>query len=299
MASFQPLLTREGFLDHVAADPNLAPWLEALDERVNGLVREWGLEIGSFIPGGLGSYVVSAKIAGREAVLKLPFAVSEINREFVILRAWGKVARGYVPEIIAYDPTSGALLLERVIPGNHLGEQLTYNDLEQVVRALDACHKASVEDLFELEKVVSLKEWMKDHYAWNPTRGRGDLWEKARVIGNDLLASSQALCLLHGDINVRNILRGDGKMVIIDPRGRIGDREFDFAALAVKASPNNPRLLLEPLVRISECDKRRLYEWAVVWSLWYGALLETRHPDLKDVSEIDSLVLFAEEELEK
>lgn len=90
-------------------------WLAALPDLAAELAATWNLELGEPMTGGTAAVVLAAHTAaGREAVLKLPppGAVPTHSEARTLIAGAG---RGYA-ELLAHDPASGAMLLERLGP---------------------------------------------------------------------------------------------------------------------------------------------------------------------------------------
>src|SRR5579863_7201423 len=96
-----------------------AAWIAGLDDVVARLAVEWGFdELGA--PYGGGSHSLAAPVIlrdGSRAVLKVPLVDDENRLEAVALRLY---AGDGAVQLLSFDERSGAMLLERAIPGNAL-----------------------------------------------------------------------------------------------------------------------------------------------------------------------------------
>src|SRR5579864_1089204 len=95
-------------------------WLDSIPERLKAYERKWSLKV--FEPFALSyNYVVPAERAdGTPVVLKLGFpGDTEFQSEVAALKLFdGRAA----VKLLAEDSRNGAILLERVTPGNTLAE---------------------------------------------------------------------------------------------------------------------------------------------------------------------------------
>jgi streptomycin 6-kinase len=80
---------------------------------------------------------------------------------------------------------------------------------------------------------------------------------------DELIADEdQALC--HGDLSPGNVLRGQDRLMLIDPRGVVGDPEYDVEVLSIKADYG-----LRALAAHLRLDAERAEAWAHVATAAY------------------------------
>ena len=77
----------------------------------------------------------------------------------------------------------------------------------------------------------------------------GEILSKAKHLRDDLLKSTTKEVLLHGDLHHDNILQNGGSLLVIDPKGFIGDPAFEPAAYLCNPIPellqeNQPREII-------------------------------------------------------
>ena len=98
-------------------------WCDTLPENVARLLDLWQVSPGATLAGATHSLVLDcARTDGSPAVLKLPFLDDENRAEADALRLYG--GDGAV-RLLGHDPTTGALLLERLYPGAPYAPSLT------------------------------------------------------------------------------------------------------------------------------------------------------------------------------
>jgi streptomycin 6-kinase len=96
-------------------------WCEAASGTASRLSEQWKLRPEAILPGATHAPVVACTRAdGTPAVLKLPF-VDEENRAEA--DALGLYDGDGAVRLLDHDPASGALLLERLVPGTPLPDR--------------------------------------------------------------------------------------------------------------------------------------------------------------------------------
>ena len=131
-------------------------WLDLLPERVEHHRREWQLVIEGFLPGGLMSCCLAVKAKnGRAAVLKLSGPWTPAGAEAVALRAW---RGGPAPDLLRADEERGALLLERICPGDPFDGDASAGVVDRLALLLNALHAVPV--LREPGCGVGFRRWL-------------------------------------------------------------------------------------------------------------------------------------------
>ena len=133
----------------------------------------------------------------------------------------------------------------------------------------------------------------------------GGIFARALPVANALLAQQTDIVPLHGDFHHENVLdAGPRGWLVIDPKGLIGERAFEFANLfrnpdaATALAPGRLRTQLEIVCREAHLEPRRLLQWiftyaalGAVWSIDVG------HDD--EASAGIAIAELAESELQK
>ena len=257
-----------------------AGWLDNLPALVAACTQKWDLSLAgdpfelSF------NYVVPVLQAGKfAAVLKLGVPTPEFISEARALRAFG--GHGAVG-LLESDESLGALLLERVTPGNTLAT------LDDQVQATEVAAQTMLK-LWQAATVNvefrSLESWtgglVKLRARFSGTTGPLDsgLVDIAENIRAELLQGTQSSCLLHADLHHFNILYGTGSgWVAIDPKGVIGDPSYEPASFLLNPDPavfldrgiQQARIAI--LAEHLNMDRQRIVRWAffhAVLSSWW------------------------------
>ncbi|MEH7123929.1 aminoglycoside phosphotransferase family protein [Bacillus sp. JJ1773] len=177
---------------------------------------------------------------GLEVVIKLTVPSEEFLSEveaLVLFNGHGMV------RIVDVDRIKGVLLLERLKPGTTLAslennEEAAYI-ASQVMKKLWSPAPKSVHIPHFKERGISLDKIYKD----NP-EGLGpitkEMLQEATEIFRKLVETQTERFLLHGDLHHYNILRtGTDSWLAIDPKGLIGDREYDVIQFLLNKLPDD------------------------------------------------------------
>jgi streptomycin 6-kinase len=183
-----------------------------------------------------------------------------------------------------YEHEPGAVLLERLRPGNSLVD-LTLNGrdeeateiLADVIQQMMAC--ASTPGL-EVSGAATVADWAKgfDNYVANgDVRIPRDLVETGQRVFKDLCASERRPRLLHGDLQHYNVLFDSERgWLAIDPKGVVGEIEYEPGAF-VRNPVAQPELFLSRSTierRLKQLtDRLNLdYERALGWTFAQAVL---------------------------
>lgn len=231
-------------------------WLARLPKLVDEWAARWSLVV--LPPFAELSYNYVAPVIGPHGaalVLKAGMPHPELWGEIDALRLFD--GRG-VARLIDADPAGGALLLERVVPGDALK---SVTDDEECVRVAAAVMRALWRPLPADHPFRTMA-----HLAggWERLRATFDggygpfpaaRIDRAAALWRELTAESAPPMLIHGDLNPGNILHSWwGGWLAIDPKGYAGDPLFDAATF-----------LNDPPAGVSGEELRRGQQRRVVW----------------------------------
>lgn len=201
------------------------------------------------------NYVLSGTLHDKPIVLKLRCDQNALEKEVAMLQTFADY--GGV-NVIAHNHDLGAVLMERVIPGNPLSSLFPDDDrtataiAAQLVRRL---HQATVPVAVKLPTLDQfLPTFDKEPDALKP-------WiAQARTLRNRLLTSPSSPVLLHSDFHQDNILASaDGQWVAIDPEGIIGNPIYDIAVYM-----RNPLAELIATQHSTAIIENRLHDFATL-----------------------------------
>ena len=259
-----------------------AEWLARLPDLLVECERRWGLVVQPTTFTLSYNYVAPATLAdGTEIVLKAGVPNRELRTEIEALRLYA--GRGCV-RLLDADPDQGVLLLQRLHPGEML--TIITDDDEATRLAAQAMHTLW-RTLPAEHSFPSVAEWAGGLAELREAFGGGTgpfaekVVETAVSLFTDLLASSSAPVLLHGDLHHYNILSvGDGWRVI-DPKGIAGEPAYEVGALlrnpfTLYDKPDLKRITARRLDILAETlalDRERLRQWSLaqtVLSAWWS-----------------------------
>lgn len=217
----------------------------SLPKEVHDLARRWNFLPTEEMPGGHCSRVY----ADEQRVLKVPFQGEEAATGWkMALQHSGSIG----PQVHQYDEASGALLMQRVVPGTKLSDAgVCEEECMQLALGFAAQIRAGSTD-----GLMPLAEY----------------FERPSELVSELLATTKEVVALHGDLHHENILLGERGWVVIDPKGLAGDPAFELAAFMrnpideLAAHPNlrdHLRVRLGRISRAANADPWRVWGWSV------------------------------------
>ncbi len=210
---------------------------------------------------------------GRSKILILPQPGEFGLKEAASYAAIGRylLSQGLpVPEIYAYEPTSGLLLVEDLGDTRlqDLPPEERFSLYQEVIKILvefqraargfdpKICLETTYYDLdlmWEREALYFVNSFLKGHFGLEPPP---TLIDELRLLCQEASQSFTDTVLLHRDFQSRNIMIKDGKPYLIDFQGtRLGPPGYDLASL-----------LFDPYVGLKEQERSRLYALYLDWS---------------------------------
>ena len=247
--------------------PERKAWMRGLPALLQELEVRWSLRVGApFDHAGSCSWVAPATRAnGESAVLKLAMPHMEGQDEISGLRFWNGCG---TVKLLEADLKSGAMLLERCLPGTTLRcEAETTQD--EVVASL-------------LKQLWNLTRKPSDLLGFRPLALMIDFWcgetisqrrlwpdiglvnEGLRVF-KELARPAHSDVLLATDLHAGNILRSEREpWLVIDPKPFVGDRAYDPVQHLMNCETRlhrNPIELVRRLADLTEVDRERLRLW--------------------------------------
>lgn len=246
-------------------------WLSALPTITDELSVHWGLSDLQPVSNMTWNFVAKALKDGNVPVaLKISCDEKLIADEIRALQHFD--GHGAV-RLIDYNHEHLALLLSQMVPGDSLQSlypkyaEDVMDHYAQVVRKLCSVPQPSHAGYRHI------RHWLT---AIDRVEGIGiplPLLERAIALKNRLLDTSGQEFLLHGDLHHDNILNNANEWLAIDPKGILGEREFEVAAFdfiyktELEIKQDIPTLFHTRVGKLSEkldLDPQRLSDWAFV-----------------------------------
>ena len=257
-------------------------WLEELPSLVEAACKRWSLEAAEPAWPLTYNYVAPVTQAdGSAAILKVGFPSKEQRTEAAALRHF---AGDGMAALLAEAPELGALLLERLDPGQSL--EVLEDDVAATSAAAGVMRRLR-RPAPAGEGFPTVSDWGRGFAKMRATFGDAPpfspaLASQAEELFAALLASSGEQLLLHGDLHHGNILSARrAPWQAIDPKGVIGEAAYETGALL-----RNPRALflqrnagqaierrLAELADELAVDRERLRGWGIaqaVLSAWWS-----------------------------
>jgi len=256
MAHRQPETVEPGFRAFVARTlgEQGRSWIAALPEIQATLAARWRLELGRELPGGLLSCVRAARLPdGTRAVLKVAASPQRTRYEVAALRAWGGVG---APALLETDDELGALLLERIAPGTHpvSAQPGAIASLSNVLGIAPPPGLPRLDEAVRLRIQRALDEGRASEVQAS--------WARAKI--GELERMPHPICLVHGDLDERNLLECSRRgLCAIDPLPCVGDPAYDAGTWVHGNRRPGRRARLDALVALG-FDRARVRDWAAV-----------------------------------
>ena len=243
-------------------------------ERLRTYAERWSVVLDESILETRSALVAFGRRGDDPVVLKIIKSRGDEWRSGLVVRAFGG---GGMVRALEYD--DGAVLLERLMPGSSLvdvvrrrGDDAATSIIGNIIRELSTDSA--------LDGTPTVEDWGA---AFERYRETGDgqipesLVDEGGALFAELCATQRNRRLLHGDLQHTNILFDDRRgWTAIDPKGVIGDPEFEVYAFA-RNPPLMPHLYselatLERRLRMLCAEVGLDYERALRW-VFAGAVL--------------------------
>jgi streptomycin 6-kinase len=217
------------------------------------VARTWGLVLGAELARGPHGRVVEATTEdGTRAVLKV--ATTGVRWEATALLAWRGVG---APALLRHDPSAGALLLERIVPGTPPDG----TSADDVAPLLHNLHVAAPDEVPPLAEVVR----QRLARAAEERRAPAQKIAWAQDALDELEQDAPPPVLLHGDLDDRNLLacarRG---LCAVGPRPCAGDPAYDAGTWVHGSRRPGRRARLDAIVAATGLPRERVRDWAAV-----------------------------------
>lgn len=247
--------------------PERKAWLHRLPALVKELQARWSIHLGEpFDHTGSCSWVAFATRAnGEAAVLKLAMPHMEGQDEISGLRFWN--GHGTV-KLLEADLESGAMLLERCLPGTTLHSEPEWRQDEVVANLLKQIWKLtrSPSDLFGFRPLsLMIESWCGE------TMAQRHLWPDAGLVNEGLSVFKELArpdptdVVLATDLHAGNVLRSEREpWLMIDPKPFVGDRAYDPVQHLMNCETRlheDPVELVRRVADLTEVDAERLRMW--------------------------------------
>lgn len=209
-------------------------WLKKLPSLLKERCDRYGISELTPVKNLSYNYVAKGKMAGKDVIVKTGLNHQALSREASCLT---DLKSDSLVKLIKRE--EDILILEALTPGTTL-KDLYIKDETKATHILCAV----VADL-QKHQACPYKHSYK-HYPTladlltkldEPFNLPKAVVEKAKALGNNLLASSDRKVLLHGDLHHENVLLSENGWKAIDPMGYIGDPIYEVCAYVLNPFP--------------------------------------------------------------
>ncbi len=252
-------------------------WLATLPAFLKSMEKQLAIQLGAPFINLTYHYVTPAISASGEAlVFKCGMPHKEMPTEIAALQYYN--GSGCV-RLIASDAEQGWLLMEACQPGGVLTEleddEVATNQAIQVMQKL-------WKPIGKEMAFPRIENWLEglnlmQHDLCAKERISKRLMDYSIGLSKELCASMGELVLLHGDLHHDNILSSNrAPYLAIDPKGLIGEREYEFGALIrnpvlkIKGMSGLARFLnrrLDQIAAETGFDRKRIQNWSMVQAI--------------------------------
>jgi len=260
-------------------------WLTDFPQLIRYCQQRWRINIHSHFPLSYHFVAPARKADGSELVVKFFVEPSELLHEQETLTA---LAGENTVKIVNSDAEKGILLLEKLSPGYSLSSLSTKDEAALIAARLMKSLWRMPHSDSTIETAVKREKHLQKYVEAYPNGIdflSSETLQHALAIFSELNRTSQQLFLLHGDLHHDNILQSGKAWKIIDPKGLIGEKEYEIIPFLLNHLPKtNVAEVVDHRINIFvkelNVSKKRILLWgyahSVLATCW---LIEDRHQD--------------------
>jgi len=215
-------------------------WLKSLGALLRGVLEEMDASVAAGDPP-LSYHLVffATRSSGEEIVIKATVPNHEQPPEVAAVEALSTAGIG--PQLLWHDLDRGVLVMERIRPGETLPTHCpTLAEDAENTTVLASLARHMADDIPVDRRLSSLVPVFEYSHALEEVDRHTSLWrqhrddiELALYLRNRLLRQSDSRhVFVHGDLHHYNVIANNGNAWrVIDPKGLVGPRAFEFGAL--------------------------------------------------------------------
>jgi streptomycin 6-kinase len=239
---------------------------------------------------------------GYPLVLKLSFPGNECVQEIETLKFYSGIG---MCKLIASIPEMGALLIERLHPGKSLetgiGEKASIEIFCGVIKEMMGVLRRPPPSFPDLSALVIDFQKLKENADLLAEAIPSILIEKAELLFHNMLATQKIVYLLHGDLHQRNILSSGIGWKAIDPKGVIGEAEYELIPFLTNCITGDVDSTIERRIELVKkelhVDIERVYTWGFcrsVLAAWWNVEdnVGLSQADLDAISTFSKKILY-------
>ncbi|AST94202.1 hypothetical protein BC6307_02520 [Sutcliffiella cohnii] len=264
-------------------------FLTNLETIISSYEKRWHLNIHRPYELSYNYVAPATRKDGTELVIKIGVPTPSFTMEYETLRM---LASPSVVKLVDEDIANGVLLLEKIQPGNTLATvdddveatEIASTVMAKLWRPLPSHYQLNLPTMTDREK--SLESIVQSNWNGCGPISKVILYE-ALTLFKQLHKTIDQQYILHGDLHHYNILQSDNnEWKIIDPKGLVGDREYDVIQFLLNKLPYENKISIldrriNILVEQLGLNKERILGWgfahsvlSTCWSVEEGSLDE-------------------------
>ena len=203
-------------------------WIRSLPNIVEALAEHWQLSQISPVDNMTYNYVAKALTSTNKlVVLKISCYKKSSDEEMQALMYFDGNAS---VRLLEHNEKYHAMLLDQAIPGTTL-KSFYPAQIEYVMDCYAATmNKLHSKRLPSQHNYRHINDWLKAIDRLTADQFPAGMFARAIQIKNKLLSTIQQELFLHGDLHHDNLIKNNDEWLTIDPKGIIGDAEFEIAA---------------------------------------------------------------------
>jgi len=272
-------------------------------QRVHSLARQWNVTVEQ-VRETTGSFLAFGLLDRLPVVLKVVKRPGDEWQMGEVLRAF--LGNGTVRIL---DYTAGAVLLERIVPGDELVNLVRDGD-DKTATAILAHVMRRMSNHNPPKHCPTVLDWGRGFSRYletGDTQLPRNLVVRAAEFFRELSSSQGKQMLLHGDLQHYNVLLDSKRgWVAIDPKGVVGELEYEVGAV-LRNPVELPKLVVSPdiirqrLTAFTEglnLNYQRALQWsfaqAVLSAIWHiedGFKIDPTNPSLGLAATIEQELL--------
>lgn len=279
--------------------------ISVLQTVIEALTDQWKLKNITPVENMSYNYVAKAIRDDQPVVLKIGFDKKAILDERQALSYFDSNA---VIRLLDYDEQYNALLLEQAIPGITLKSFYPAQEEFVIDCYVDTTKRLLSKSIKSSYKFRHIKDWLKVLDDFQSNRIPNNLLRIAIELKDSLLSTMTKEVVLHGDLHHENILKNKDTWIVIDPKGTVGEPEFEIAAfdfISIDEMKNNNEVQklfyrrLNLIAEKSQLSAERIKDWVFVRlmlsAVWH---IEDNGEPEKVISLAEMIGLFYESNFE-
>jgi streptomycin 6-kinase len=146
-------------------------------------------------------------------------------------------------KLLAHDTAYHGILLEYVQPATLLKSYFPHDEDYAISIFAEIVKSYIHRPITSTRSFPTTEQWLATLHTHASTMIPRSVLTRAQQMSQELLATQTHVCVLHGDLHHENILQRGDRWIMIDPKGVIGEPEYELAAFLRNPIP---QLLEQP-----------------------------------------------------